>query len=326
MRDRQARILIVDDTHENMEIIGKMLEQEGYDLYLADNGVSAIDLVEKIDFDLILMDIMMPDMDGFETTVAIRQLKPDADVPVILLTAKVDIESVVKGFEIGAADYVRKPFNALELKARVKYQLSLGWMRSEIEFKNRCLQEAYDQLKQCAILDPLTKLFNRSEIMERLQHEINRFERSGKTFSILIGDIDDFKQVNDTYGHQFGDFVLQTMSDLFVENLRKQDSVSRWGGDEFLFLLPETDEAGAVILAEKLRKAIEESSIVHANHQVSMTMTFGICCFEQVQSYEALIDRADEALYQGKADGRNRVAVCNQHQKQVQSGIGEIRK
>lgn len=310
MMDRQARILIVDDTHENMEIIGRVLEQEGYDLYLADNGALAIDLVGKIDFDLILMDIMMPDLDGFETTVAIRHLKPDSNIPVILLTAKADIESVVKGFEVGAADYVRKPFNALELKARVKYQLELGRLRSELEYINCCLQEAYDQLKQYAMLDPLTKIFNRREILNRLQHEINRFERNGKAFSILVGDIDYFKRVNDTYGHQFGDLVLQTLSDLFQKKLRSQDSVARWGGEEFLFLLPETDIAGAVVLADKLRKVIEATTIMHLQQSVNVTMTFGVCSIDHVKDYEELISKADEALYRGKAQGRNCVAIC----------------
>lgn len=142
-----SKILIVDDTPENMEIIGKLLESEGYDLYLADSGWSALELVKNNVFDLILMDVMMPGMDGFETFSELKRLNDDFDTPLIFLTAKVDIDSIVKGFEMGGADYIRKPFNSLELRARVKYQLELRYMRKKIEEQNRYLIEAYEALK-----------------------------------------------------------------------------------------------------------------------------------------------------------------------------------
>lgn len=308
-KDLLPRILIVDDTHENMEIIGRLLETEGYDLYLADNGYSAIELSEKFDFDLILMDVMMPNLDGFETFLKIKNIRKDSIPPVIFLTAKVDVESIIMGFEIGGADYVKKPFNGLELKARVKYQLELRRMRKEIEIKNRFLEEANAQLKEYATLDPLTKLYNRREVMERIQYEANRFERTEKAFSVIIADIDFFKQVNDTYGHQFGDFVLQKLSDLFLQTLRKQDSAARWGGEEFLMLLPDTEADGAFVLAETLRKKIMKMLFEKDENHVNITMTFGVSTFTDKESIEEVINKADQALYEGKASGRNQTRI-----------------
>lgn len=307
------RILIVDDTPENMEIIGKLLESEGYDLYLAENGQSALVLAQKVDFDLILLDIMMPELDGFQTYSEIKKLKPLDPTPVIFLTAKVDIESVIKGFEIGGADYVRKPFNGLELKARVKYQLQLRSMRQEIAYQNRCLQEANQKLQAYATTDPLTQLFNRRKITELIQYEMERSKRNQTSFSIMIGDIDHFKNVNDSHGHSFGDFVLEKTSRRLIESVRSQDSVARWGGEEFLILMPETDAEGAGTLAEKLRAIISETAYEYSAGVLHITMTFGVCSYNGTQSFEQLVKCADDALYYGKEQGRNRVILWNEN-------------
>lgn len=312
LRDNPPKVLIVDDTPENMEIIGKLLESEGYDLYLADNGRSAIELVSYNSFDLILMDVMMPELDGFETFSEIKRLDEGFDVPLIYLTAKVDIESIVKGFEMGGADYIRKPFNSLELKARVKHQLDLRQMRQKIEDQNQALLEANERLKTASLTDPLTTLFNRREILLRVEHEIARFERNGNIFSILIGDIDDFKRINDEHGHQVGDDVLKQVSKVFLEQIRKQDTVARWGGEEFIFLLPQTDDVGVLVLAEKLRSTVESTQIKTERGVIRITMTFGCCSFQKMERLEAFIDKADQALYTGKKNGKNQVFVWSQ--------------
>lgn len=309
MNNSPSKVLIVDDTPENMEIIGKFLETEGYDLYLADNGWSAIELVKNNEFDLILMDVMMPGLDGFETFAEMKRLNSRFDIPLIFLTAKVDIESIVKGFEIGGADYIRKPFNSLELRARIKHQLELRSMRLVIDAQNQFLLEANEALKNASMFDPLTKLFNRREILTRLEHEINRFERNGKVFSVLLGDLDYFKKINDSYGHHFGDEVLIRISEVFLEAIRKQDTVARWGGEEFLFLLPETDDEGARVLAEKLLAAIESTHFEVNDERINVSMTFGSCCYKSHESIEVFIDKADQALYAGKNNGRKQVVV-----------------
>lgn len=305
----QIKILLVDDIRMNLEIAGKTLEKEGYDLYIADNGFTALDLVRETVFDLILLDIMMPEMDGFETCRKIRQNKRNLDIPIIFLTAKADIDSIVTGFDLGAVDYIRKPFNYLELIARVKTHVELKKTREELRRKNIKLKEAYEQLKIVAKTDPLTGLINRREMIERIEYEMVIYERSKVNFTLIIGDIDFFKKVNDTYGHECGDKVLASISRIFTKNTRKQDSVGRWGGEEFLFLLPNTNQEQGAVLAEKLRTVIERTGFYKENIKLSLTITFGVCSIKAGQSVNELISDADKALYEGKRRGRNCVVV-----------------
>lgn len=307
--NRQVKLLLVDDTPVNLEIAGKILEKEDYDIYIAESGYTALELIENTDFDLILMDIMMPDMDGFETYKKMKENKNFNDAPLIFLSAKVDIESVITGFQLGAVDYIRKPFNGLELKARVKTHVELTKIRKELEEKNKKLSEAYENLEIIATIDPLTKLLNRRQITKKLEEEQIRFERNNIAFSIIIADIDFFKKVNDAYGHNCGDFILKSVSDILKGTSRKQDSVSRWGGEEFLLLLPETNVEGAVVLAEKLRSKIENFNFDTGEFQLKITLTFGINVYDKIQNIDSFISKADNALYQGKQEGRNCVVV-----------------
>lgn len=307
--NRQVKILLIDDTPVNLEIAGKILEKENYDIYIAESGYTALELIEEIDFDLILLDIMMPEMDGFETYKKMKEYIKFNDAPVIFLTAKVDIESVVNGFELGAVDYIRKPFNGLELKARVKTHVELKKMREELEEKNKSLHDAYEKLEIIATTDPLTGLFNRREITKKLEEEQIRFDRNNNPFSVLIADIDFFKKVNDTYGHNYGDFILKSVANILKTTSRKQDSVSRWGGEEFLLLLPETDISGAALLAEKLRSKIENMIFDDGEFQIKVTLTFGVNVYDKVENIDSLISKADSALYEGKQKSRNCVVI-----------------
>jgi diguanylate cyclase (GGDEF)-like protein len=252
---------------------------------------------------------MMPDMDGFETYNYIRNTENNIRTPIIFLTAKVDVENVVKSFEMGAVDYIRKPFNTMELKARVKTHIELSKMREELARKNKLLQEANDELKILASTDPLTSLVNRRTLLFLLDKEQSRFKRNNKPFSIIIADIDSFKRVNDTYGHNFGDYVIASIADLFRKSVRAQDCIARWGGEEYLILMPETDCTGAVIIAEKLRNTIE--SFVFQNNDISIhvTMTFGVSSYDNIMDTDLLINKADSALYSGKEKGKN--CVCS---------------
>ncbi|MBP7175570.1 MAG: diguanylate cyclase [Thermoclostridium sp.] len=305
--NKQVRLLIVDDTPENLEISGKILEKESYDIYVADSGETALDLASNVKFDLILLDIMMPVMDGFEVCRRIREKPEYGSVPVIFLSAKAGIESVMKGFELGAVDYVRKPFNPAELVARVKIHVELKKTREELELQNSKLLKAYSEMELMAVTDPLTGLFNRREMLSRIEHEIVRFNRNSLPFTIVLSDIDFFKKVNDTYGHECGDFILKSVAGTLKSTLRKQDIVSRWGGEEFLLLLPGTDPFGAAIIAEKLRKKIEDENFSFQDVIIRITMTFGISSISQAQTADALVRLADKAMYTGKQAGRNRV-------------------
>ncbi len=308
----QVKILLVDDTPENLKVAGNFLKRYNYDLYVADSGKSALEIIESNQFDLILLDIMMPGMDGFEVCRRIKSREEFKDVPVIFLTAKAEIESVIKGFEVGAVDYIKKPFNALELHARIKTHIELKRYREELELKNMILREANEKLEMIATTDPLTNLLNRREMQRKIEEERIRFERSNRQFSIIITDIDNFKRVNDSYGHDCGDYLLVAISVLLKMNIRKQDSLSRWGGEEFLLLLPETNLDGAAVIAEKLRKIIENHLFRYNTIDLKITMTFGVSMLNGKETVDQCIIKADKALYKGKQSTKNCVVIEEQ--------------
>lgn len=312
----EVKVLIVDDTTENLEIAGKILAKEGYDIYIADSGQTALELVGNVQFDIILLDIMMPVMDGFETCKRIKAIEEQENVPIIFLTAKVDVDSLVRGFDYGAVDYIRKPFSAMELVVRVKNHVELKKIREQLLLENKKLAEAYALQEVLATTDPLTKLFNRREMLNKIEYEKIRFERNKTPFTVLIGDIDYFKNVNDKYGHEGGDFVLRRIAEILKEGVRKQDFVARWGGEEFLLLLPDTTLNGGANLAEKLRTRIEQETFNYDNQNIKITMTLGISSFTGGMTIDELINMADKALYSGKQKRRNCVVeyknICEQ--------------
>jgi len=267
--------LIVDDSPQNIQLVDSHLKDEEYRISFSQSGYDAIDKVRKNSFDLILMDIMMPGLDGLETCRRIHELPEHHDIPVIFLTAKIDKESIVQGLEAGAVDYIVKPFHGAELLARIRTHLALKTYREQLEAINVDLNkeilrgiEMEEKLRESqqeivrinrqpykkATEDSLTGLLNRQKMMDFIEYEYERASRTKKGFSIVLTDIDFFKKVNDTYGHDCGDVVLKGVADTILAQGRKQDQVARWGGEEFLLLLPDTDGRGAYTLAEKIRK------------------------------------------------------------------------
>lgn len=190
-------------------------------------------------------------------------------------------------------------------------QRKLFLANEQIEKQKKELNLAYQKMEMLARTDPLTQLSNRRDFLERLQYEIIRFERSGKPFSVVLGDIDDFKSVNDRYGHDCGDFVLVNLAKIFKSMLRKQDSVGRWGGEEFILLLPEAPLPGGKKVAEGIRKQIAGETFSYQEHRISITITFGVCVYNGVMDIDTCIKRADEALYSGKHQGKNCVVLAN---------------
>jgi diguanylate cyclase (GGDEF)-like protein len=308
--NRRVRILIVDDSPEVLQAGRDILEKDEYDIYVADGGAPAAELVCTIDFDLIILDMQMPAIDGFETLKILKQNEHSRDIPVILLTEKLDIDSMVMGFELGAADFLRKPFNEPEVKARVRNHVLLRKMREELKRKEVDLKEAYNLLEITVTTDPLTNLFNRREIINRLENEQIRFERSKRPFSIVIADIDYFQNINETYGKRFGDYIIVTLSEALQNMVRKQDSLSRLGDEEFLIILPETDINGAKVLAEKLRSNIQDLVFAKGENETKITMTFGISTYDEISDLDDLLERADKALRKGKQNGRNCVMTA----------------
>ncbi|PLX67053.1 MAG: diguanylate cyclase response regulator [Denitrovibrio sp.] len=304
----KMNVLIVDDNQQNLKILGNVLKEHTYyGLAFAMNGEEALEYLSKSLPDMILLDVMMTGMDGFQVCEKLQESEETADIPVIFITAKSEPEDIVKGFNVGGVDYVTKPFNEAELLVRINTHMELKRSRDMLEEKNRELTDAYDKIEYLALTDTLTGVANRRHISNLMGKEVSRCRRNGGTFSMLMCDIDFFKKVNDTYGHDTGDYVLKRVTELIQGRLRGQDVLSRWGGEEFLVMLPETAIDDAVVAAEKLRTTIEATEMEFGEHRFSITLTIGVATYEKELGIEKSIKKADDALYQGKQTGRNKV-------------------
>jgi len=310
--NKYMHVLIVDDNPQNLKILGNVLkENTDYRLAFALNGEEALEYISKSVPDMILLDVMMPGLDGFQVCEKIKEIEETKDIPVIFITAKSEPEDIVKGFNAGGVDYVTKPFNEAELLVRINTHMELKRSRDMLEEKNRELLEAYDKIELLALTDTLTGMPNRRNITNLMAKEVSRCLRNGGNFSLIMCDIDFFKKVNDTYGHDTGDYVLKRVSTIIQEKLRQQDVVARWGGEEFLVMLPETGIEDGFLTAEKLRVALENETMEFGGHSFSITMTFGVAVFEKDLGIEKSIKKADDALYQGKQTGRNKVVKAH---------------
>lgn len=296
----KSTILIVDDVPQNIQVIAGHLGEEFYDLVMATSGEAALKAVEEDAPDLILLDVNMPGLNGFEVCSKIKKNNKLSGIPVIFLTARVDSEDIVSGFEAGAVDYVTKPFNKSELKARVKTHLELYHLKEELILKNELLLKA-------SVTDPLTGLENRRGILEFLESERGRIKRGGKASGIILSDIDNFKSINDTYGHDAGDLILKNISNIMKNTIRINDHVARWGGEEFLFVLPEVSVTECRIVAEKIRAEIESYASKFNSIDIKTTITAGLSEFNIDNDIDQSIKIADKALYKGKKEGKNRV-------------------
>ena len=295
-----SNVLVVDDNPQNLQVVGNLLKPHNLNLQFVMSGDKVIEAVTEHPPDLILLDIQMPGMDGFEVSRTLHQHPLYTDIPVIFLTAAYkDEESIVKGFQSGGVDYVTKPFFSEELIARIKTHLQL--------------KKYKEYLKELSYTDSLTGLLNRRSMLDRIHEEKKRTRRSGIPFTVVIADVDYFKKVNDTYGHDCGDVVLQEIAKTLKQTVREQDCLARWGGEEFLLLLPETDGGGGITLSNKLRHVVEEMNVECRSNRIHVTMTFGISDCNLENSITECIKQADEALYKGKEEGRNRCIIYSNH-------------
>lgn len=309
-------IVIVDDIPNNLRLLADILQKRGYKVRPAANGSRALDAIRKEPPSIILLDIMMPDMDGYEVC---RRLKDDPstrDIPVIFLSALDEVFDKVKAFRIGRVDYISKPFQEEEMLARVNTHLiirtqqkALAYQNEELRKKNALITEQNRKLELLATTDFLTGLANRRHFLDKAQQEISRCQRGSKRFAVILLDIDHFKKVNDTYGHECGDKVLKGVARCLTETLRVHDVVARWGGEEFICLLPETDNSGASHVAEKIRSTVENHRYECDRHNLMITVTLGVSAYNSSYTIEECIHQADQSLYTGKAQGRNRVVV-----------------
>jgi diguanylate cyclase (GGDEF)-like protein len=305
-------ILVVDDVPVNIQLLVTYLSAEGYDVVSAKDGHDAMKAVKEHQPDLVLLDVMMPKMNGFEVCEVIKSDDATKFIPVILVTALNEPEDKVKGMESGADDFLTKPFNKLELLVRVRSLLRIKHLHDELQEKVIELQRTKEELRHLAITDGLTSLYNYRYFKEQLLQELNRAQRHKLNISVVMIDIDHFKQYNDKNGHPAGDLVLKEIAYLLKANIRNIDLAARYGGEEFSLILIETDKSPAGIVAEKIRKLVEEHGFAYESSQPDgkLTISTGVATFpEDGEDFDTLVSQADQRLYRAKEAGRNLIFV-----------------
>jgi two-component system, cell cycle response regulator len=302
----KKRVLIAEDDPVSRHLLKSFLVKWGYDVLVETNGMAALRMLEGDEtLRLAILDWMMPGLEGVEICRRIREHKNRPYVYVLLLTARSEKRDLLRGLELGADDYLTKPFDSEELRARLlvgerilKLQDQLIASREELRFR--------------ATHDELTGISNRAAIMEELGSELSRQVREHRSFGIILVDIDHFKNVNDTYGHLCGDEVLQAVTRRMKECIRPYDAIGRYGGEEFLILASNTDAAGTLALAERIRSVVESNPVPTQAGEVSVTASLGVAISVDARNADPqmLLRRADKALYRAKDQGRNRCELA----------------
>jgi two-component system cell cycle response regulator len=307
--DAHARILVVDDHEDNIEVLRVRLESWGYATDACYNGADAIAHVEKTPPDLILLDVMMPEIDGMEVARRIKANRSLPFIPIIMQTALDSTEDKVQGLESGADDYITKPIDFAELKARLRSMLRIKRLQEALEEREKELLEVNERLRHMSQTDGLTGLDNRRHLNERIEEMFQHAQRLNEPFSLVMCDLDKFKSVNDTYGHQAGDEVLKQLARILKDEAREIDRVGRYGGEEFMLLLPGTVLDAAVTFAERVRKRIAAHTFTFDGGTLQRTASFGVSGWPhpKIQESDTLVRTADDALYVAKETGRNRV-------------------
>jgi two-component system, cell cycle response regulator len=303
----RSRILVVDDSRTQLDWLVQVLEKEGYGVSTAADGREAIKKVRSEPPDLVLLDMILPDMDGLEVLRIIKALPDDQYIPVIVLSVKADIDTKVTGLRIGADDFLAKPFAEAEILARCAAMLRIKHLQEK-------LREAQRKLEEQSITDALTGLKNRRFFDERLQEEFRRAQRYGDYLSLIMIDLDHFKDVNDRFGHPAGDLVLHEAATLIRTSIRDPDICARYGGEEFAVILPKTHMQGALTVAERVWRALggkEYALAAAAPASVKVSASLGIAFYpaKDISSGELLLRFADQALYQAKRAGRNTICL-----------------
>ncbi|MFH1850867.1 MAG: diguanylate cyclase [Candidatus Neomarinimicrobiota bacterium] len=292
---KRKSILIVDDEPTHRLLVEKILKE--YDVTHADSGRQMWELLNENKPSIILMDVMMPEVDGFQLLNNLCANEETKDIPVLFLSARDDGNDVELGLGLGGYDYIKKPFNQLELKARIKSALN----RKETE----------DELKMLSMLDSLTSLYNRRYFDNSFEKQLSYVCRNHLNLSIGIMDLDEFKLINDRHGHQAGDFIIRSFADKMKQSVRKYDIVARFGGEEFIIMFFDCGKAMAKTIMDRIKDEIAQSSYEYNSDKIKFTFSGGISELADVDSdtitAEQLISIADRRLYSAKQDGRNRI-------------------
>jgi len=301
------RILIADDDPTSRRLLEAVLDKLSYDdIISVANGADALDVLKRPDPpELAILDWMMPRMDGVLVCRSIRARKEGPYTYLILLTSRASPEHIVRGLDSGADDYLTKPFNVNELMARLR-------VGERILTLQRDLAASRQDLEHRATYDALTQVYNRGEVMTALNREVARAERTGAALSVAMIDVDRFKSINDSLGHQAGDTVLREIASRIKTSVRTYDTVGRYGGEEFLVVLPNCELQVAAGVADRLRRKVGKDPFLHGSESLSATCSVGVACMTPGPrtSAERLIAVADHALLTAKRDGRDRVVAA----------------
>jgi diguanylate cyclase (GGDEF)-like protein len=301
---RPTRVLVVDDDQDGLYILRTILTKQQYEVHTAADGEEALAKAEALVPDIILLDVMMPKINGFEVCKRVKATPEGTYIPIILLTAKSELMSKIEGLDCGADEYLTKPYDIKELTARMRSMLRIKQLNDELREKNK-------QLEELSVTDELTKLYNRRYINRKLEDEFRRATRYKRPLSCLMFDTDHFKSVNDTYGHSFGDIVLQEIARIIMDTARTVDVCGRFGGEEFILILPDTEMDRAAVVGDRIRKSVETHEFRNDQHSIRRTISVGVSALPDpiIKDEFQLVEWADKALYEAKQTGRNKMII-----------------
>jgi len=308
---KENTLLIVDDSPAVRTLIKNAVTENSLFSHIleAQDGMEALKLFFSNKVDFIITDIMMPKVDGYKLISAIKESEAGKDIPVIMLSAgRKGVSDKVKGLEIGASDYLVKPFDSSELLARIIVFIRMQRLQEELKEKNALLEKL-------SITDELTGIYNRRYFYEYMNMQVALAKRHNYQIGCLMIDVDHFKKINDTFGHDIGDKMLKGLARLMKDKIREGEIIARFGGEEFIAGLCRVDINGAVIAAERIRKAVEDANLSDAaNNHLKLTVSIGIALYPQqgVSNLDELIKAADDAFYHAKNTGRNKVVVYSE--------------
>ena len=318
--NKKATILIVDDMQENLMLLSDILKDK-YQIKIAKSGQKALDIVKNGKVDLILLDVVMPKLDGYEVCKILQEDENTKEIPIIFVTGNTNPKDEKKGFELGAVDYITKPFNSTTVKARVKTHMNLHLRQLELEElsealveKNKQLEKYIKMVEEISITDGLTNIYNRRHFNDIFPKIINSSKRKNELVCFLLLDIDYFKPYNDNYGHQAGDDALIKLASCLKKSLKRSDDIAfRLGGEEFGILFKSESKEKAIQFAQKIKEEIEDLKIPHEYNTASkyITASMGLVCQEanEIENEDKIYKLADDLLYKSKESGRNKVSA-----------------
>jgi two-component system, cell cycle response regulator len=291
-----SRILVVEDTQRDFDLLSQALEKEKFMITRSQDGKDLLALMEKELPDLIILDLILPETDGFELCRLIRSEERFLNIPILFYTTSMSMDNKLLGLQLGASDFLSKDCDAREIVLRIKNLLHS--------------KKRYDDIVRLSVVDSLTHVYNRRYFQHRIRDEFERGRRYDRDFCCLIIDVDKFKEVNDTLGHPIGDKVLKSIADILRSNIRAADILCRYGGDEFGLLLPETNFQGAYVTAERMRSKVEKTNLATEEQPVFISLSCGISSLVEggAMGIDELVTQADVALYKAKRAGRNQIS------------------